>query len=130
MSKFETKLSNLNKALQRLKEAVEEFKHPEASNVVRDGVIHRFQFTYELAWKTTKVFLEDLGIVDINSPKATIKEAYAQRLITDEENWLLMLNDRNMSSHMYKEEMAVEIAERISSCYLKEFDLLVLKIQK
>jgi len=76
------------------------------------------------------VFLEDLGIVDINSPKATIKEAYAQRLITDEENWLLMLNDRNMSSHMYKEEMAVEIAERISSCYLKEFDLLVLKIQK
>jgi nucleotidyltransferase substrate binding protein (TIGR01987 family) len=130
MSKLETKLSNLNKALQRLKEAVEEFKQQNASDVVRDGVIQRFEFTYELAWKTTKVFLEDLGIVDINSPKATIKEAYAQRLITDEENWLLMLNDRNMTSHMYKEEMAVEIAERISSCYIKEFDLLLQKIQK
>jgi len=70
-----------------------------------------FEFTYELAWKATKVFLEDTGIVDINSPKAVIKEAYAQKLIGDEKNWLLMLNDRNITSHMYKDEMAVEIAE-------------------
>jgi nucleotidyltransferase substrate binding protein (TIGR01987 family) len=115
MSKLESKLSNFDQALQRLKEAIEEFKQPGASDVVRDGVIQRFEFTYELAWKTTKAYLEDIGIVDVNSPKAIFKEAYVQRLITNEDNWLLMLKDRNMTSHTYKEEMAVGIAERICS---------------
>lgn len=49
MSKLETKLSNFNNALQRLKEADMEFKQPGVSDVVRDGVIQRFEFTYELA---------------------------------------------------------------------------------
>ena len=64
MSKLETKLSNFNNALQRLKEADKEFSKQGASDVVRDGVIQRFEFTYELAWKTAKVFLEDVGIID------------------------------------------------------------------
>ncbi|MHB8125212.1 MAG: nucleotidyltransferase substrate binding protein [Desulfitobacteriaceae bacterium] len=130
MSKLETKLSNFNNALQRLKDADEEFKKQGVSDVVRDGVIQRFEFTYEVAWKTTKVFLEDTGIVDINSPRAVLKEAYAQKLIVNEKNWLLMLNDRNMTSHMYKEEMATEIAKRISGCYIKEFELLLKELEK
>ena len=79
---------------------------------------------------TSKVFLEDTGIIDINSPKAVTKEAYAQKLISDEKNWLLMLNDRNMTSHMYKEDIAAEIAERISGRYIKEFELLLKELQK
>lgn len=75
-SKFEAKLANFRNALQRLKEAVDEFNQPGASEVIHDGVIQRFEFTYELAWKTTKVYLEDLGIVDINSPKAIIKPLF------------------------------------------------------
>ena len=75
MSKFETKLTNFSNALERLKEAIEEFEKDNSSNVIRDGVIQRFEFTYELAWKTTKEYLEDIGIVDKNSPKAVIKEA-------------------------------------------------------
>src|SRR5512136_2991361 len=110
MSKLETKLTNFNNALNRLKQAIEEFNKDTSSDVIRDGVIQRFEFTYELAWKTTKEYLEDIGIVDRNSPKTVIKEAYAQRLIVNEENWLLMLSDRNMTSHVYKEEMAEEIA--------------------
>jgi nucleotidyltransferase substrate binding protein (TIGR01987 family) len=101
-----------------------------ASDVVRDGVIQRFEFTYELAWKATKEYLEYLGIVDRNSPKAVIKEAYAQNLITSEQNWLLMINDRNLTSHVYKEEMAQEIAERIVNCYINEFDELLNGLQK
>ncbi|WP_434511926.1 nucleotidyltransferase substrate binding protein [Desulfitobacterium sp. AusDCA] len=128
-SKFEAKLANFRNALQRLKEAVDEFNQPGASEVIRDGVIQRFEFTYELAWKTTKVYLEDLGIVDINSPKAVIREAYAQRLLGDEKNWLLMLKDRNMTSDMYKEEMTEEVAERISTLYIQEFEFLLQKLQ-
>ncbi|MHB8170117.1 MAG: HI0074 family nucleotidyltransferase substrate-binding subunit [Thermincolia bacterium] len=94
------KLGNFANAVKRLKDAVEVLKQNNAIDVVRDGVIQRFEFTYELAWKTIKEYLEDIGIVDRNSPKAVIKEAYAQKLITDEKSWLLMINDRNLSSHV------------------------------
>jgi nucleotidyltransferase substrate binding protein (TIGR01987 family) len=128
-SKYVAKFTNFQNALQRLKEAVKELNQLNASEVIRDGVIQRFEFTYELAWKTTKVYLEDIGIVEVNSPKAVIKEAYVQKLLGDEKNWLLMLKDRNMTSHMYKEEMAEEIAGRISNLYIKEFELLLQKLR-
>lgn len=124
MSKLNAKLSNFRNALQRLKEAVFELEKSDVSDIVRDGVIQRFEFTYELAWKTTKEYLEDLGITDRNSPKAVIKEAFAQKLISNEETWLLMLKDRNMTSHVYKEEMAEEIADRIKKFYIKELENL------
>ncbi len=129
MSKLETKLNNFTNALQRLKEAAIELEKDDASDVVRDGLIQRFEFTYELAWKTTKQYLEEVGIVDNNSPKAVIKAAYAQNLIFNEQNWLLMLNDRNLTSHVYKEEIAEEIAERITDYYINEFEKLLSKLQ-
>lgn len=121
---------NFKNAINRLKEAAKEFKQENASDVIRDGLIQRFEFTYELAWKTTKEYLEDIGIMERNSPKAVIKEAYVQKLIINENNWLLMLNDRNMTSHVYKEEMAEEIAERIVDYYIEEFDLLLQKLEQ
>ena len=105
-----------------------EFEQENASDVVRDGLIQRFEFTYELSWKTTKEYLKEIGIVDVNSPKAVIKEAYVQKLIGNEKNWLLMMNDRNMTSHVYREEIAEAIAERITNCYVKELELLLEKL--
>ena len=124
MAKQDTKLMNFNRALTRLKEAVEEFRQSD-SDVVRDGLIQRFEFTYELAWKSTKEVLEEIGIIDKNSPKTVIKEAYAQKMIVNENNWLLMLKDRNTTSHVYKDELAKEIADRIADYYVQEFDLLL-----
>ena len=130
MSKLAIKLGNFANALKRLKEAVEVLKQNNAADVVRDGVIQRFEFTYELAWKTIKEYLEDIGIVDRNSPKAVIKEAYAQKLITDEKSWLLIMKDRNLTSYVYKEEMAQEIVERITVYYVNEFEKLLKELQK
>jgi nucleotidyltransferase substrate binding protein (TIGR01987 family) len=125
MNNLEYKLINFNKAVLRLKEAVQELEKNKLNDVIRDGVIQRFEFTYELAWKTSKEYLESIGIVDKTSPRAVIKEAYAQKLITDEKNWLLMLSDRNMTSHVYKEEMAKDIAHRICEIYVEEFEKLL-----
>jgi nucleotidyltransferase substrate binding protein (TIGR01987 family) len=130
MSKLENKLSNFSKALLRLKEAAIEFENNKTNDVIRDGVIQRFEFTYELAWKATKEYLEDIGITDRNSPKAVIKEAYAQKIIVHEQNWLFMLNDRNMTTHVYNEQMAQEIIGRITLIYLKEFEQLLQAISR
>jgi nucleotidyltransferase substrate binding protein (TIGR01987 family) len=130
MKKKETKLVNFDKALQRLKEAIKVFEQSNNNDVIRDGVIQRFEFTYELAWKAAKEYLEYAGIAGRTSPRAVFKEAYAQQLITNEDNWLAMLNDRNMTSHIYKEEMAEEIAQRIVDCYVGEFELLLQELMK
>ena len=128
MSKLENKLENFANALKRLNEAVVESKQANASDVVRDGMIQRFEFTYELAWKTTKEYLEQLGIADLNSPKSVMKEAYARKIITDEETWLLIMKDRNLTPHVYREEVTIEIAERIMSRYVAEFEALLQKL--
>lgn len=130
MGNLEAKLSNFKNALQRLKEAVEQFEQDDTNDLLRDGLIQRFEFTYELGWKTTREYLKELGIVDRNSPKTVFKEAYAQKIIIDETNWLLMLKDRNTMSHMYSEELSQEIARRIIDSYLREFELLLYELEK
>lgn len=124
------KMNNFHNALQRLKEAVAEWQEGNTSDVVRDGLIQRFEFTYELAWKTTKEYLEEIGIMEINSPKAVFKEAFAQKLISGEDLWLLMIKDRNMTSHLYQEQVAQEIAERIKEKYVQGFEELYRQLSK
>lgn len=128
MSKFKTKLNNYQDALKRLKEAIAEFTQVNSSDVVRDGLIQRFEFTYELAWKTTRDYLATQGIVDKNSPKSVLREAFTQRLIDDELVWLEMIDDRNKTTHLYSQEEAVRVANKIVEKYAAEFDMLLQKL--
>ena len=130
MSNFRTKLINFKNALDRLEESVVELEKSDDHAVIRDGVIQRFEFTYELAWKATKAYLEDIGLVDRNSPKAVIKEAYAQKLIFHEQYWLAMLDDRNKTVHVYNEQMATDIVARIIDKYIPELRSLVSILEK
>jgi len=57
-----------------------------------------------------------------------MKEAYARKIITDEETWLLIMKDRNLTPHVYREEVTIEIAERIMSRYVAEFEALLQKL--
>lgn len=125
MNKLENKIDNFKNAVNRLLEAAEELKKDETNSVVRDGMIQRFEFTYELSWKTTKEYLEHIGIAGKTSPRSVIKEAYAQNLIEDEKSWLIMINDRNLTSHVYSERMAQEICSRIIEMYIKQFCILL-----
>ena len=123
MELLSNKVENLRKAVDRLSEGILELQANESS-IVRDGVIQRFEFTTELAWKATREYLMDQGFVDINSPKLVMKEAFSFGLITDDNIWIQILNDRNLTSHIYKEEIADEICERIIKTYFQEFKAL------
>lgn len=114
MNKFDTKLKNLKNAVSRLVEAIEEYKITESS-AVRDGVIQRFEFSCELAWKTTREYLIDQGFKEVNSPKAVMREAFAYKIIDDEQGWISLLNDRNLTAHVYDETAAADIYTRIIS---------------
>lgn len=101
------KLNNFRKALSRLSEGIT--KYDERDDLLRDGVIQRFEFTFELAWKTLKAVFEDEGLRGLNSPKSVLREAFAAELIKDDELWLAMLNDRNSTAHIYNERLAIEM---------------------
>jgi nucleotidyltransferase substrate binding protein (TIGR01987 family) len=92
----------------------------------RDGVIQRFEFTFELLWKTLKAILNYQGI-ECYSPRDCIKKAFRHGIIDDDEIFLDMLEDRNLSSHVYDEETAKEIFERIKKFYLKTLEGLNLE---
>ncbi|MCE5294240.1 MAG: nucleotidyltransferase substrate binding protein [Chlamydiales bacterium] len=102
----------LGDALERLEEAL---KIPlDTHGIVVDATIQRFEFTFELFWKTLKKFMYREGL-EVKTPRETLQTAYQLKWIDDEEKWLAMLNDRNETSHIYDEAMAKRIYENIKS---------------
>ena len=123
MSDYRVKLTNFHNAMSRLKEGVQ--KWDEADDLARDGLIQRFEFTFELAWKTLKTCFEEEGLIGLNSPKTVLREAYAAGLLKSEELWLAMLQDRNSTAHIYSEQVAVQICRRIQERYIDAFAELI-----
>jgi len=110
------KLEQFNKALTSLKTALDEPENP----IIRDSVIKRFEFTYELAWKNAKVYLyQKLGL-DVFSPKDVFRELRTNGLISDNEaeTLLIMVDERNKIIHTYSENFSNELYQRIKNSYL------------
>ncbi|MEJ5166845.1 MAG: nucleotidyltransferase substrate binding protein [Thermoanaerobaculia bacterium] len=104
-------------AFKRLKEAVEIAK----DELDKDGTIQRFEFCFELFWKMLKIVLQFSGF-ECATPRACIKEAFKIGLIGDDELFIDMLEDRNLSSHIYNSETSLQIFERIKNVYIKAFE--------
>lgn len=114
--RFEQRRRLFHQALQRLREALA----MPYSEVVRDGVIQRFEFTFELLWKTLQVYLHHLGY-EANSPRRVLREAFEAGIIPSDsegDGWMAMLDDRNLTSHTYDEALAEAIYQRIASQHI------------
>lgn len=108
------KWEDYHKALQRLQTALG--KMLDADDLYLDAAIQRFEFCFELAWKLMKAVLAYEGI-EVNSPRGSIREGWQQGLIGDAEEWLDMLEKRNLSAHTYNEKTAREIYRGIKERY-------------
>lgn len=82
------------------------------TDIIRDATIQRFEFTFELFWKTCKKILSYEGDPS-TSPRNTFEKAYQYGLIDNEKAFLLMLDDRNKTSHVYNEDMSNQIYRNI-----------------
>jgi nucleotidyltransferase substrate binding protein (TIGR01987 family) len=94
----------------------------------KDGVIQRFEFTFELLWKVLKIFLEDSGI-EVKTPKESLKQAFKIGWLGEEKVFLDMLEDRNKTSHIYDKETSEEIFERIKTTYLLAMENLLERLK-
>jgi len=98
--RWQQRLGDFDKALMRLEEPLSKTSFAELE---KDGVIQRFEFTFELVWKTLKDYLEEQGVLlDVASPKKILRQAFKENLLLDGELWLQMLEDRNRLSQLCK----------------------------
>ncbi|AJQ27942.1 nucleotidyltransferase substrate binding protein [Pelosinus fermentans] len=122
MSDYKQKFENYKNALNRLNDGI--MKFDQTNDLLRDGLIQRFEFTFELAWKALKAIFEEEGLTGLNSPKTVLREAFSAGLIEKDELWLAMLSDRNTTAHIYNEQLAIEICNKIIKEYVCEFGQL------
>jgi nucleotidyltransferase substrate binding protein (TIGR01987 family) len=120
----------------RLQERIEEFlravsqlekaaARPE-DEFIRDSVIQRFEFTYELAWKMLKLQLEAEGI-DARTPRQALQEALQAAFIEDGNAWSELQKYRNLTSHTYDESLAQNVYNYIVQHGLGLFKTLAIR---
>ena len=124
-------LYNFTNALKKFGDVVDreaELKEAGFGDLYLDLVVKRFEFTFEMSWKALKRYLSFLGI-EAKSPRMVFKEAYSQEVILDEAIWLDMIEQRNLSSHIYDELEIKGILDK-REIYKETFTLLKEKIEK
>lgn len=132
--RWKQRFSNYVKAFQKLEEAVQKVKNefqitdenaisPDAflDDIIKEGLIQRFEYTHELAWNVMKDFLVHSGNSNIYGSRDATREAFAQGLIENGEIWMDMVASRNKTSHTYNEETADDIFLKIVHQYFEEF---------
>lgn len=121
--RWKQRFENYEKALRLLREALADVDH--LSELEKEGVVQRFEFTVELAWKTMKDYLEYNGIVLAQSaPKPVVKQAFAAKIIADGQLWIDMLDRRNLLSPTYDEKVFDQAVREMANRFLRGFDEL------
>lgn len=122
--RWRQRLATFGKALVRMDEVVTLWHSRKLSDLERDGMILRFEYTQELAWKLLKNYIEYQGEVQMGGSRDTIRQAFRLGLIENSEPWFDMLESRNLTSHVYDEATEMTVIERIVDTYYPILSLL------
>ena len=125
--RWQQRFSNYQKALAQL----ERFIEPPALNErEQQGLIKAFEYSFELAWNTLRDLLRSQGNATLLGSRDTLREAYRLGLIEQGETWMLMIQDRNLTSHTYNRATADAIADHITDRYLPCFRQLHSRLEQ
>ncbi len=119
------KFENFKNAFTRLCEMKDRFAISKSDDAVRDALIKRFEFTYDLSWKSLKEFLVLQGFEVLASPRSIFAEAFRAGFLPDDKIWIEIIGGRNATTHIYSSEIASQIASDISERYCEAFDVLI-----
>ena len=113
------RFDNFKRAYFLLQEAIDQKEKQGLSQLEREGVIQRFEYTIELAWKTMRDFLESQNVVFGQiTPRSVIREAFACKLIKNGDVWMKALDARNKMSHTYELKKFEVVIEDIEKHYI------------
>lgn len=127
----EINLSILKQAIESLNEILEQpLDDSIISKFIRDGAIQRFEYTYELCWKTLKKVLDEyFNIKEPLAVKDLYREAGKSGIIEFVENWFEYHTARNETSHIYAEEIA-DKTYKAAKKFLPDAQKLLIKLEK
>ena len=131
--RWQQRFNNYRKALVKLAQAVEllsgQVNREEAvDELMQEGLIQRFEYTHELAWKVMKDYAEYQGYTDVRGSRDAIRKALEMGLI-DDRRWMETIEDRNLTVHNYDNEIASEIYGHIMKIYYPLFMSFEQKMQ-
>lgn len=116
--RWRQRLATFQRALGRLEEVVTLQRQRQLSPLEKDGMIQRFEYTQELAWKVLKNYIEYQGGERLAGSRDTIRQAFALGIITNADPWFDMLESRNETSHVYDEDTENDLLDKITKTYL------------
>ena len=122
---MDSTFNNFKKALEKLGNAISDQEKEELSDLEKEGLIQRFEYTFELAWKTLQDLLFHKGYQDIKGPNPVLMQALMDGYIKGENKWRNMKNARDLTSHAYDEDKANESVTKI----VEEFYDLLLELK-
>ncbi len=126
--RWQQRFMNFTRVFLLLREAMEN-NMAQLSQLEKEGIIQRFEYTFELAWKVLKDKMEYDGVlVDKISPKGVVRQAYNSKYIQDAEIWLKMIGDRNLMSHTYDFSKFEVVIQSIEDDYLPLLDAWYLEL--
>lgn len=128
--RWKQRFQNFDRAFVLLRQAME--NGPDALNPLeKEGVIQRFEYCFELAWKTVKDYLEASGFVfAMVTPRQVLKDAFAAKIIEDGQVWIDMLDHRNLLSHTYNFSSFEKAVDAVHTRYLSGIEKLHEFLQK
>ena len=122
LPRWEQKLNSYRKALSRLAEVINVMKVRQLNDFEADGLIQRFEFTFELAWKLMKSYADYQGTdKEIMGSRDAVRWAFENKLIEDSDVWMEMIKRRNDTSHNYDEDTAADVIVRVKDVYFQAF---------
>ena len=125
--RWQQRFANYQLALQQLETF---FEPPALNDREQQGLIKAFEYTFELAWNSLRDLLRSQGNSTLLGSRDTLREAFRLGLIEDGETWMLMIQDRNLTSHTYNRSTAEAIAANIVDRYLPCFKDLYARLQQ
>lgn len=115
------RFSNYRRALAKFNQAVEIVSDQmdwgeDVDDLLEEGLIQRFEYTHELAWKVMKDYAEYQGHTDIQGSRDAFRKALQMGII-DDQRWMDSIKDRNLTSHNYDDETAQNVLTAIIEVY-------------
>jgi nucleotidyltransferase substrate binding protein (TIGR01987 family) len=132
--RWHQRFSNYRKALAKLTRAItviqenvrdgedeDEETYTAIQEMLKEGLIQRFEYTHELAWNVMKDYAEYQGNFEIKGSRDATREAFGMKLINNGDVWMEMIRSRNDTSHTYNDETAEKIYTKIIKDYYQAF---------
>ena len=127
--RWKERLETFGSALARLADVVALQQKRALNEYECDSLIKRFEFSYEMAWKLMMSFEKENGIEGILGSKDVVRHAKAMQIIENGEAWMDMIDARNTTSHVYDEQMAMNVADDIINTYFPLLQELNIRMQ-